>query len=59
MTRNAKLIEKARNNPSGLRFQEFETMLKQCGWCLDHHKDKDYLFKITQEKPRDIRLSSL
>jgi predicted RNA binding protein YcfA (HicA-like mRNA interferase family) len=32
MTRREKLLAKARANPGGLRFQELETLLAQCGW---------------------------
>ena len=38
MSRSEKLLDKAKSNPSGLRFQEFETLLKHCGWRLDHQK---------------------
>ncbi len=31
MRRN-KLLNRARNNPDGLRFSEFETLMRQCGW---------------------------
>jgi len=36
MTRKEKLLEKARNNPSGLSFVDFVTLMKQSGWVLDH-----------------------
>ena len=35
MTRREKLLEKARRNPGGLSFEEFETLLQQCGWIKD------------------------
>jgi predicted RNA binding protein YcfA (HicA-like mRNA interferase family) len=31
-----KLLEKAKRNPKGLRFSEFETLLRLCGWVFDH-----------------------
>jgi len=31
-----KLLEKAKNNPQGLRFSEFENLLNLCGWVFDH-----------------------
>jgi len=36
VARKEKLIAKARRNPKGLRFTEFETLLSHCGWRLDH-----------------------
>ena len=35
MTRHAKLLEAALKNPKGLRFDDFEALLMQCGWTLD------------------------
>jgi predicted RNA binding protein YcfA (HicA-like mRNA interferase family) len=32
MTRKIKLLDKARRNPQGLPFSEFETLLSLCGW---------------------------
>ena len=36
MSNRDKLLEAARRNPNGLRLGDFETMLKKCGWILDH-----------------------
>lgn len=36
MTKRDKLLEAARNNPAGLRFGDFETLLSRSGWTLDH-----------------------
>ncbi|MGH8523131.1 MAG: type II toxin-antitoxin system HicA family toxin [Gammaproteobacteria bacterium] len=33
MARAEKLLEKARNNPSGLSFDDFETLLGRLGWA--------------------------
>jgi hypothetical protein len=30
------LLEKAKRNPNGLRFGDFQTMLKKFGWTFDH-----------------------
>ena len=32
MTKHEKLLEKAQNNPGGLLFGDFETLLERCGW---------------------------
>lgn len=32
IAKHEKLLEKARNNPGGLLFGDFETLLEQCGW---------------------------
>jgi len=34
MTKHEKLVNKARQNPHGLTFDEFESLLKQCGWVF-------------------------
>ncbi len=34
MGRTEKLLEKARNNPAGLKFTEFERLLELQGWIL-------------------------
>lgn len=36
MSRHEKLLRKAFNNPRDLNFSEFETLMKRCGWTLDH-----------------------
>ena len=36
MSQKAKLLEKDKNNPKGLRLSEFETIMKQCEWIKDH-----------------------
>lgn len=35
MTRHDKLLAAAINNPAGLRFDDFETLLARCDWTLD------------------------
>jgi len=36
MGKKEKLLLKARNNPGGLRFDQFETLMDQCDWTFDH-----------------------
>jgi len=38
MTKRQKLLARARNNPKGLSFGEFQTLLRQVEWQLDHQK---------------------
>ena len=38
MTKSEKLLAKAENNPRGLSFSEFQTLLRQSGWVADHQK---------------------
>jgi len=38
MTKREKLLARAINNPKDLSFGEFQTLLKQAGWILDHQK---------------------
>jgi predicted RNA binding protein YcfA (HicA-like mRNA interferase family) len=36
MGKHEKLLQRARNNPDGLSFHDFETLMSRCGWILDH-----------------------
>jgi hypothetical protein len=36
MTKREKLLNRAKNNPKDLSFGEFQTLLRQSGWILDH-----------------------
>lgn len=36
MSIHKKLLLKAQNNPRGLSFEEFATLLCRCDWVLDH-----------------------
>jgi hypothetical protein len=36
MSKKAKLLSKARNNPHGLHFDELETLMSLCSWAFDH-----------------------
>jgi len=36
MTKREKLLANAINNPKGLSFSEFTTLLSHTGWILDH-----------------------
>ncbi|TAN47578.1 MAG: type II toxin-antitoxin system HicA family toxin [Methylococcaceae bacterium] len=36
MTQKEKLLMTALNNPRGLSFADFQTLLKQSGWICDH-----------------------
>ena len=38
MTRSDKLLESARNNPAGLRFDDFKTLLHRLGWTPDRQE---------------------
>ena len=38
MVSRQKLLDKAIRNSNGLRFSEFEALLKQCGWTFDRQR---------------------
>ena len=38
MVSQQKLLNKAMQNYKGLRFKEFETLLRQCGWTFDRQR---------------------
>ena len=48
MTRADKLLEKARRNPGGLRFSEFETLLGRCNWMLDRQRGSHRIWISTK-----------
>lgn len=43
--RAGKLLAKARRNPSGLAFREFEALLRACGWVLDRQAGSHRLWR--------------
>lgn len=53
MTNKKKLLGKAKNNPNGLNFREFQTLLQQCGWTNDHQKGSHQIWY----SPKKYRLS--
>lgn len=48
-----KLLDKAVENSNGLRFDEFETLLRQCGWIFDRRRGSHR----TWYSPAGLRLS--
>lgn len=38
MVKHEKLLARAKNNPKGLSFKEFQTLLRQSEWTFDHQK---------------------
>ena len=65
MRRRDRLLSKARNNPNGLRFREFEALLSQCGWIFDHQTGSHRIWyspgryrlpiSLKEDRQRDIR----
>lgn len=67
MSKQEKLLHKAKNNPGGLHFCEFITLMKHCGWILDkigkkvvtrsgfHQKGTVYLFRTRMEPQKNIK----
>jgi predicted RNA binding protein YcfA (HicA-like mRNA interferase family) len=53
MTPKEKLLLKAINNPAGLSFEDFQTLLKQSKWILDHQKGSHQIWY----SPAGCRLS--
>ena len=54
MTKKEKLLEKARNNPNGLNFQEFTRLMSQAGWILDHQTGSHLILRQAQEPHRRL-----
>jgi predicted RNA binding protein YcfA (HicA-like mRNA interferase family) len=53
MSKKEKLLEKALNNPNGLSFEDFCTLMKHQGWVLDHQKGSHQIWY----SPKSYRLS--
>ena len=53
MVSQQKLLDKAIRNSNGLRFNEFETLLKQCGWTFDRQRGSHRIWY----SPQGVRLS--
>ena len=53
MVNQQKLLDKATRNPKGLRFDEFETLLRQCGWTFDRQRGSHRIWY----SPNGVRLS--
>lgn len=48
-----KILNKAARNPGGLRFNEFENLLRQSGWTLDRQRGSHRIWY----SPKGARLS--
>lgn len=53
MSKKDKLLDKAFNNPEGLSFDEFCTVMKHQGWVLDHQRGSHQIWY----SPKAYRLS--
>lgn len=53
MTQKQKLWQKAKNNPIGLSFEEFQLLLKQSGWTFHHQRGSHQIWS----SPQGCRLS--
>jgi hypothetical protein len=55
MSGKQKLLDKAKNNPKGLRFDEFETLLSLCDWIFDHQTGSHRIWYSTQKARLSIQ----
>ncbi len=53
MVKKDKLLEKAYNNPNGLNFSDFVTIMKQNKWTFDHKNGSHQIWY----SPRGYRIS--
>tara|TARA_R110000868_G_scaffold411465_1_gene704409 strand:- start:496 stop:741 length:246 start_codon:yes stop_codon:yes gene_type:complete len=53
MSKKDKLLDKASNNPNGLSFDEFCTLMKHQEWVLDHQRGSHQIWY----SPKAYRLS--
>ena len=53
MGKQEKLLEKAKNNPNGLSFEDFQTLMKRCEWVLDHQRGSHQIWY----SPQSYRIS--
>ena len=58
MTKREKLIEKARNNPGGLRFAEAKKLAEAAGYTLDRSSGSHFVYvKDGVERPLSLQES--
>ncbi len=55
MTKRDKLMKKAEENPKGLRFSEFETLMEQQDWKLDRQKGSHRIWKSPKGTPLPVQ----
>jgi predicted RNA binding protein YcfA (HicA-like mRNA interferase family) len=48
MSQRQKLLSKAQQNPSGLSFSEFQTLMTQCGWVKDRQRGSHQIWYSPQ-----------
>lgn len=53
MSQYQKLLSKAKRNPIGLSFAEFQTLMTQCGWIKDRQRGSHQIWY----SPKGERLS--
>ncbi len=53
MGKKEKLLDKARNNPNALSFEDFVTLLRHCGWVKDHQRGSH----VVWYSPKGYRIS--
>ncbi|MCK4608293.1 MAG: type II toxin-antitoxin system HicA family toxin [Gammaproteobacteria bacterium] len=47
MSRKEKLLKKALNNPSGLSFNDLQTLMDSCDWVQDHQTGSHQIWYST------------
>lgn len=55
MANCAKLIKKARNSPSNLRFTEVEQLAECCGFVFDRQRGSHRIFKAPGRRPLTLQ----
>lgn len=55
MSQHQKLRSKAEQNPSGLSFTEFQTLMQQCGWMQDHQRGSHQIWYSPEGKRISIQ----
>ena len=53
MSKQEKLLTKARNDPSGLSFADFQTLMSRYGWVQDHQSGSHQIWY----SPKSYRIS--
>lgn len=53
VSKKEKLLIEAKNNPDGLSFSDFQTMMLRCGWIKDHQSGSHQIWY----SPKSYRIS--
>jgi hypothetical protein len=55
MSQHTKLLNKAKRNPEGMSFADFQTLMTQCGWIKDRQRGSHQIWYSLEEARLSIQ----